>query len=73
MSTPVGILSHLLRPRFGVGNTLMQLVLLGREGVEILIFGNPSLTCPPCGAGGRVNQKGLLKPNQGTRVSARVA
>lgn len=65
MSTPGGVLSHLLRPRFGVGNTLIQLVLLGREGMEILVLGKPSLTCPLCGAGDRINQKGLLKPNQG--------
>lgn len=25
----------------------MQLVLLGKEGMEILFLGNPSLTCAP--------------------------
>lgn len=69
MSTLVGVLSHVLRrPWFGVGSTLMQLVLLHRKVMEILFLGNPSLTClppPPCGAGDRINQKGPLKPNQG--------
>lgn len=59
MSTPVGVLSHLLcRPRFGVGNILTQLVLLGKGRHGNTVSWEPITHLCPCGAGGRINQRG---------------